>query len=359
VLEAVEKLLEGPVNLGDVEWLIDQISRLPDDKISLRVSEWAEKNRYLPSELTEDPGPWDNSFMPFLTEIMDDLGPDSPARDIGVMKSRQMGITTGPIENWIGYIIDIDPGPTMYLTASDKVSKISIEVKLDRMISSSNIEHKIRGTVRSGRKLSGNTSSRKDFLDGFLLNSGGQSTASLKGISIKYLIIDELDEIPSALKQQGSVVELAKSQQMAYDKTRKTFYSSTPILMNGPIHKIFKSGDQRYYYVPCQFCGYEQILEFHGRREDGEAYGIYYEVEKENRLIFSSVEYRCKNCLKGWKNTDKYDFLNAGEWRPTETPIHPFFYTYYLDGLYSPKFSWESLVQSWLTCWNENKRRIY
>ena len=350
-------MFKQPVYLGDIQWLIEQFENLPTEKLSLRVSEWAEKKRYLPPEVSDDPGQWDNSFMPFLTEIMDNLGPDSPARDIVLMKPRQIGATTGPIENWIGYIIDVDPAPTMYLTGSEALAKASIEVKLDRMIEYAGLEGKIRGNVRSGRKLSGNTTTRKDFAGGFLLSYGAQSTAKIKGISIKYLILDEVEELPVSLRKQGSVIQLALSQQMAYDKTRKTFYSSTPGETDGAIHILFKKGDQRYYYVPCRYCGYMQVLTFHGRRDDGKAYGIYYEFE-DDRLLLSSVEYRCKNCLKGWREYDKYDFLNAGEWRPTDTPVHPFFYSYKLDSLYSPKFSWESLVQSWLTCWDEKSQKI-
>ena len=354
VLDNVENIY-----LGDVEWLLDRVKTLPVERETIQVSAWAAEKRHLPPELTENPGPWDNSFMPYLVEIMDALSPDSPAQDVGVMKCRQMGVTTGPIENWIGVIIDKGLGPTMYLSGSSSLSKSSIEIKVDRMIASADLEHKIRSTVKAGRQLSGNTTTRKDFMDGFLLSYGGKSTATIRGISIKNLILDELDEFAGSDSKQGSIVELALSQQMGFDRTRKTFYNSTPILTDGPIHKVFKNGDQRKYFVPCKFCGFTQILECRGRREDGNRYGIHYELDKDSRLIVSSVEYRCQNCLKGWKDTDKYDFLNAGEWRPTAIPIHPLFWTFHLDGLYSPKFSWESMVHSWLRCWDPVKKRIF
>jgi len=345
--------------LGDIEWLKEQVRNLRTARVRLSISEWAEKKRYLSAGTTSKPGRWSNKHAPYTVEIMDCLSPDNPIKDVAWMKAGQVAATVGVLENWIGHTIDEAPAPMMYLTASDELAKSSIEIYLDKMIDGAGLAHKIRSSGR-GRK-TGNTTSRKDFRGGFLLAYGAQSTKKLRRVSVQNLAIDDIDDIPAFINVQGDPIKLARVRQKSFDSKRKTLYLSTPVLVGGPIHKLFKIGDQRYYYVPCKFCGKMQVLEFRGTRDDGKRYGIYYELENGNSLIYESVEYRCKNCLKGWKNYDKYDFLNAGEWRPTVKAKQHLFRSYHLGGEYSPPgaYSWESMVEEWLGCWDEVNRRIY
>ena len=344
---------------SDISWMVEQIKRIPDKRISLLISEWAEKKRYLSSAVTANPGQWSNKFAPFMVEIMDRFCPDNPTKEVALMKGGQVTATTAVVENWIGYIIDVAPGPTMYLTGSESLIKDGIEIRVDRMLESAGLMHKIRAPGKSTKK-SGNTTARKDFRGGFLLAHGLQSALKLRQNSIQNLIIDELEAKLGSLGRQGDPVRIARGRQKGFDGKRKTLYLSTPISVDGPIHKLFKLGDQRYYYVPCKYCGFMQMLEFRGKREDGKRYGITYELDKEFVLIFESVEYRCKNCLKGWKNFDKYDFLNAGEWRATAKSRRNLFYSYQLGSEYSPEgsYSWESLVEDWLVCWDSKTKRV-
>ena len=42
----------------------------------IKVSEWADKYRYMSSEETSRPGPWRTSIVPYLAKIMDCLNDD-------------------------------------------------------------------------------------------------------------------------------------------------------------------------------------------------------------------------------------------------------------------------------------------
>jgi phage terminase large subunit GpA-like protein len=345
--------------LSDIRWLQGKVAALPTEILRLKISEWAEKKRYLSTALTDNPGPWSNKFAPYLVEIMDCFAPDNPIREVAAMKGGQIAFTTGVLENWIGFIIDQNPGPTMYLTGSEDMAKTGVEIRLDRMLDSAKLWGKIRAAGKKTRK-TGNTASRKDFRGGFLLTYGGQSVKKLKQVSIKNLMIDDIDELPLFIGTQGDPIKLALVRQRSFDAKRKTLYQGTPTFVNGPIHKLFLQGDQRHYYVPCKYCGFMQILQFRGTRKDGKKFGIYYEVDKNFILVYDSVEYRCENCLKGWKNHDKYDFLNAGEWRPTQKTKRHRFRSYHLGAEYSPEgvYPWETLVEEWLECWSERTKKI-
>ena len=240
MIEVVESALGGlngffggKAYLGDVEWFIEQLEALPHERLTQKISEWAEKKRSMPEELTENPGPWDNTYASYTVEVMDRLMPEDPAKDIVVMKGGQTMFTTAVIENWLGYIIDNGLGPTQYLSGSDEISKNSIEIKLDAMIDSADIGHKLKSTKRGSRQLSGNTSARKDFIGGFILAGGGGSTKRYRAFGIRNMILDDFDELPqvvgSGQTKQGSLIELVRSRQRAFDKTRKTLFISTPI----------------------------------------------------------------------------------------------------------------------------------
>ena len=115
----------------DYEFLINAFDGLTTERKLRLISEWAAEKRYLPRSLTNHPGKWDNSFAPYLTEIMDCLSPINPARKVAVMKGVQVGATTGPLENFLGFSIDEDPCGIYYVSADKDLTKMAIEIKVD------------------------------------------------------------------------------------------------------------------------------------------------------------------------------------------------------------------------------------
>ena len=342
------------------DWFIQEIRKLPVKKQIKLISEWAEK-RFMTSDVTSHTGKWDNKYAPYTVEIMNNLAPDSGITEVAWMKGSQTAGTVAVLENWMGYIIDEAPAPTMYLTASDEVAKVSSEIYLQRMIESAGLEEKIktRGLKgKTGRR--GFTTNRVEFPGGFILIYGAQSPNTYLRVSVQNLAIDEVSSLPTHLRGKPiDPVELALGRQKGFERTRKTLYLGVPEYHYGTIHKIFLDGDQRYYYIPCRFCGYEQTLIFRGTREDGKKYGIYFEFDDKNKLIAESIHYRCFNCLKLLKNIDKHDFLNAGFWKSTQKSKRKGLRTYQLSSLYAPEgaYSWERLVDDYLKTWDPVAKR--
>ena len=76
------------------------------------VSQWADSNRMLSGKSSSEPGPWRTDRTPYLRQIMDDLSARSTVQEVAVMFAAQLGKSeTG--NNWLGYIIDNEPGPVM------------------------------------------------------------------------------------------------------------------------------------------------------------------------------------------------------------------------------------------------------
>ena len=91
-----------------VESFFDSLSPPPE----LTVYEWSDRYRILPSTSSSEQGPWRTSRFPFLKEIMLELSPQSPRKEIAVIKGAQLGFTELAL-NWIFYSIDYNPCPIL------------------------------------------------------------------------------------------------------------------------------------------------------------------------------------------------------------------------------------------------------
>ena len=346
--------------ISDAAWIDQSVAEITDELLLLKVSEWAEQKRYLPPELTSKPGFWDNDYTPFLREPMDCLSEDSPVRKLVIMKGAQIGATTGLLENFIGYVIDHNPAGMMYVSADKELTKMGVEVKVDRMLTSCGLSEKIRPAEEGSRK-TGNTSSKKEFPGGFLLAVGAQNPGKLRSMSVKNMLLDEVDGMPDKLGNEGDPIKIAEQRTKAFEAVRKILYLSTPLVtQTSKINKLYKRGDQRQYYVPCKECNHMQPLTWQGKKEDGSKYGITYDVTDKGVLIESSVGYICENCGAIWRNYDKAWFLPRGEWRPTAETQERGLRSYHISGMLSPPGmgSWVGMVYDYLDAWDPIAGRI-
>lgn len=336
----------------DLPYIVKCINEFKDSKQYFTVSEWATNKRYLPPELSPISGNWNNDVTPYLTEIMDCFSESSFIRQVAFMKGAQIGATTGILENTIGYIIDHAPGPTMFVNADKELAELGVELRIDRMISSAGLSDKIFSQGRDNDKFNrktGSTKSKKEFVGGFLLARGANSPGKLRMVSIRYLLLDEVDGFPVSAGKEGDPVSLAEKRTNAYESTRKILYTSTPAVKHtSKIHKLYQRGDQRKFMVPCKDCGHFQELKF-DKNKDGKG-GIHFDRDDDGNLINESVGYVCVECGILWKNSDKVHFLKKGRWEATVKSVDLTFRSYHLNSLYSPvgMYSWVQACKDWL-----------
>lgn len=344
----------------DIEFLKSQIQNLTDESITLLVSEWAAQKRVLPKELTSHHGPWDNDYTPYLVKIMDALSPHSPTRKVAILKGAGVGCSTGVSENFIGYKIDENPSGILYINADATLAARTLDLKIDRLIDSCNLGHKI-GKFKQGSKKTGVTSEQRDFNGGFLLAYGARSPSKLRDIHVDTAIAEEFDGWPDTAGKEGTIEELFENRTIAFENTRKILFLSTPtILQTSKIYKQYLKGDQQHFYVPCPDCGHMQYLRLQGTREDGKKFAFHYEVDEDFNLIIESVHYKCEACLYPIKNHEKEYFLKRGEWRPTAKPTEPNYESFWLPSFYAPvgNRSWETICLKWLNYWDERNQRV-
>lgn len=348
--------------LSDADWLCQQFDALTTELHVVAPSEWAEEKRYLPPSVTSQPGYYRWDVNPYMREIVDCMGAESPIRELALMKGVQVTATTAVIENAIGYYIEhIKTAPVMIVTADAELAHLRMESYIKPMIASSDLGHLIASSDTTNKRKTGSTDRKIEWVGGgFLIPYGAQNANKLRSVSIQVMLRDEIDAWPMKVGKDGDPITLTADRTAAYEASRKIVDLSTPTIAGqSKIAERFELGDQRYYYVPCLACGHMQVLRWHSVSEDGVIWGIVWELDDDGILVPDSVRYLCEACQHPHSNHDKtrmMDPANGAEWRPTSRPIHPYYRSYHLSALYSPPGmqTWEACVHKWLEAWDVN-----
>lgn len=171
----------------------------------------------------------------------------------------------------------------------------------------------------------------KEFPGGQIVITGANSAVGLRSMPVRYLFCDEVDAYPPDADLEGDPLTLAIQRTSTFAR-KKIFIVSTPTIKGlSRIEKEFLQTDQRYFFVPCPFCGHFQILKWEG---------VHY--DKTNLQSF----YVCEHCKGRIEEHHKTGMLRKGEWRATcEEKAGGKVAGFHLSSLYSP-VGW----LSWDTC---------
>jgi phage terminase large subunit GpA-like protein len=303
----------------------------PDPRLT--VSEWADRYRELSQQSSAEAWRWDTGRTPYLRAIMDALSPSSPIETVIFMKGSQLGGTEAG-NNWLGYVIHQAPGPMLYVQPTVEMVKRTSKQRIAHMIEACPA---LRERVRESRSRdSGNTILAKEFPGGILVMTGANSAVGLRSMPARYLFMDEIDAFDSDVEEEGDPVELARRRTSNFRRNRKIFLVSTPKLKGiSRIERAFLETDQRYYHVPCPYCGVFQPI----------TWSAIQWPEGEPRL----AAMKCQACERLIQEGRKTEMLAAGEWVPTATGDGRTV-GFHLSGLYSPLgwYSWADAATEFL-----------
>ena len=305
----------------------------------LTVSEWSNKFRYLAPTSSAEPGLYRTERTPYLKEIMDKLSDHDVCQEIVFIKGAQVGATEAGF-NWLGYIIDIAPGPTLIVTPTESMAKRNSKMRLDPMIDASPA---LKARIKPARSRdSGNTTLQKDFPGGTVVMTGANSAVGLRSMPVAKLFLDEVDGYPMDLDGEGSPLDLARARTRTFAR-RKIFIVSTPTIKGqSVVESEFNETDQRRYYVPCPHCQHKQHLKWENLKwEPGEPETVMYFCEE----CGAGIEER----WKPWMLKEKA-FGGQAEWRATNHEhTNPLKVGYHINSLYSPLgwYSWAEAARDW------------
>ena len=266
------------------------------------------------------------------------LSPRVPTHVVVFIKGSQIGGTEAG-NNWLGYLIELSPGGILVLRPTVDEARRFSRQRLDPMFEATPSLVKLVKPARS--REGGNTLLLKEFPGGMLFLVGSNSPTGLKSMPIRYLFGDEIDEYPGDVKDQGDALTLAEKRMAGPTHSRrKEFLVGTPTIKGiSKIEAEFENTDQRYYYVPCPFCGHMDYIRWENIR---------YETE-DHKLKPETVALACVACGTLIEERYKVEMLPAGEWRATKPEVVGRV-GYHLSSLYSPYgwYSWVDAVEEWL-----------
>ncbi len=296
----------------------------------MTVSEWSDQFRYLSSVAAAESGLWKTSKTPYLKEIMDALSAYSTYQKVVSKKGAQLGFTEAG-NNWIGYIIDAAPGPTLMVQPTDDMVKRNSKMRIDTMIEAT---PRLRQKIAPARNRdSNNTINSKGFPGGILVMAGANSAAGLRSMPARNLFLDEVDSYPQDLDGEGSPIDLAIARTRTYGR-KKIYIVSTPTVQgHSVIDAEFESTDQRHFFVPCPHCGCYQTLKFERLRwQKGKP---------------ETVAYSCEHCEEAIPHRYKAKMLANGRWIATKPEnANPDTVGFFISSLYSPfaGYTWSHIA---------------
>ena len=310
---------------------------------AITVTEWAEKNRILSGKDSSEPGPYRVARTPYAREPMDCLSQSSGIEGVVLMWGAQTSKTTIG-SNWLGYLVDTNPGPVMVVQPTIDMGKRYSRQRLAPMVEESPV---LRKKVRENRSRDeANTTLLKEFPGGFIAIAGANSAAGLRSMPVRDLFLDEIDGYPLDVDGEGDPIQLAQARQTSFAR-RKWLKTSTPTTKDfSRVEAAYLASDRCRYHVPCPHCGELQMLEWGATTP----HGVKWDRDADGHAIPDTVRYVCRFNGCEIREHHKPAMLATGAWVP-ENPgaaggkVRGF----HLSSLYSPLgwLSWAELVAEW------------
>lgn len=351
------------------EWLSVLITSLPTENVSENVSEWAERERSLPSGLTARPGPFDFNTTPQIREIADRMSIPDPATEIVFVTGTQEGKTVGIIENALGYYIRHGIGPQLFVSGDQAMAEDSMATKIDDLIQSAGLTGLIQPVVvKKNGKATGDRKDMKSYAGTMLRAIGPNSESKARSFPAKINFLDEIDVYPQVIVKggtsTGNPIEKILRRTDSYGASKKVFYTSTPKeLATSQIWSLYLQGDKRHYMFNCPHCGHVQSIKWKNltwvKNKDGNLLLEYREIDGNHVVSNDPVWLVCESKKKcKIKNSEKYDMLlekgrgGTAEWIATKRPDRPGLYSYKSNALYGFR-TWLDIAIHWQRVHND------
>lgn len=227
----------------------------------------------------------------------------------------QMG-KTEILLNAVGYFIDAVPAPMLIVYPTLDTARKFSQKKLATMIHET---PRLTGKVRDPRSRdSGNTILSKDFPGGSIIIAGSNSPSSLRQISTRVVIQDEIDTYEVSAGEEGDPCTLADARALNFHDA-VLLKASTPTLRGASrIEARMDESDNRHWNVDCPKCQKPQTL-------------AWSQVEWPKNKPESAF-YRCLHCQAELSDQDRARMIAGGRWVAENAGRHT--RGYHLSGLY-------------------------
>jgi phage terminase large subunit GpA-like protein len=303
----------------------------------LTMSQWAERYRVLSPEATANHGPWMNSMVPYLPEIMDAVS-DRTTQEIVVVSPSQAA-KTELILNAIGYFVHQEPSPMLVVQPTVETGESFSKDRVAPMIRDCTALSALIAPARS--RESNNTIMSKSYASGQLDITGANAPSGLAMRPKRVVLLDERDRHPRSAGTEGDVKAIARARTRSFQRRRKIVEVSSPTSAEESlIWPSYLEGTQEVYEVACPDCGHWQLLQF-----DRLKWG----VDDTGKVAPESVAYCCAACEFLIPARSKGALLRAGRWTATAEARAPHKRSFHIHGLVAAFALWEEVAQEFVT----------
>lgn len=310
------------------------------------VSDWADTYRRLSPEGSAEAGRWRTDRAEYQREMMNAIT-DPKVRKVVFHTSAQIG-KSECLNNILGYYMDYDPAPIMFIMPTEDVVKGYSQDRIDPMIRDTPVlKEKI---VEQKSRDSGNTKTYKKFAGGYLTLNGANAPSKLASRPIRIVLADEVDRFPVSSGEEGDPLSLAEVRQTTF-WNKKTVIASTPTIKGvSKIDKEYEMSSQEVLNVACPHCGAYQPLVWAQIK-----FNHFKDQESGGENKFELLGYVCKECgvidneIRWKKQPIKWIANN-----PSVKNIRGF----HLNALASKWKTWESVVDDFLSAKKKGREEL-
>lgn len=297
----------------------------PPAKIAL--SDWVEKNVFLPSAIAAQPGRM--RLWPHQRAIADSIG-DPGVERVSVLKSVRVGYTQ-LLTAAIGHYAVNDPSPVLVVVPAEQDARDLMTGNVEPTFAESPLLRAALKADDGGR----DTLFQRRFPGGSLKLVSARSPRNLRGHTARVLLLDEVDGFEIDARGEGDPVSLAERRTLSYGD-RKIVMGSTPVdEATSRILRAYSASDGRVYECRCPECGgMTEILWRH----------IEWRPDAPETAAF-----RCPHCEALIEERHKPGMIRDGGWRITRPHVHGH-HGYRMNALISllPNASWGRLAAEFL-----------
>jgi phage terminase large subunit GpA-like protein len=254
-------------------------------------------------------GPWGGGpyFTDHLDRVMDCLHSESPYREVGVMGPSQVAKSEIG-NNWQLHTVIYDPADLLFIAPDRVLIEAYVKKEFDKMVELARDD--ADRPVLQDRMLPGasaDTMSLKRFrgADFFFYWPTGPR---LRALPFPRVRVDDLDDVPTDISDQGDVVSLARGRMGSFAAFGRTmlYVNSSPKL--GPragIEAFVAAGTAERLWVDCLMCGTPFAL--YADRLDFDRLGT-------PRDAAASASVVCPKCGGAHLQRDKRELLKSYRW---------------------------------------------
>ena len=299
---------------------------MPDPDIG--VDEWSDQYQIIPKDSgAAEAGKYRTERTPHARTVMQCLSSSHPCKKVVIMGASQM-LKTQVGLNWLMATIHTAPSNFLWVAPSESlVKRASARIE-------TNIEAvpEIRERVAKKRSRdSSNTINRKEYPGGSLNIVTSGSAKNLAEISVRYVFFDECDRTLEDVGGEGDAVALALARQTTFERTRKAYLPSSPLIKGESIiERLYLAGTQRHALADCPHCHTAQPLAWDNVIElpDGDA------------------GYTCQGCGAVLTEQDKPAMFARGAWSDGVQPLDGETESFTINALFLPLgwMPWRALL---------------